>query len=100
MTPDWKNVLLIFTAAFIVAVIVSGYYGWTLITRIDKLELWVPQDRQGRFRTEIFERCQRGEKALVAALSEMYVPGVSTRKVKAVTEGSYRYEFSARRSAG
>jgi putative transposase len=95
MTPDWKNVLLIFTAAFIVAVIVSGYYGWTLITRIDKLELWVPQDRQGRFRTEIFERCQRGEKALVAALSEMYVPGVSTRKVKAVTEGSYRYEFSA-----
>jgi transposase-like protein len=49
----------------------SGYYGRTLITRVGKLELCVPQDRQGRFRTEIFERYQRSEKALVAALSEM-----------------------------
>ena len=31
----------------------SGYYGRTLITRVGKLELRVPQDRQGRFRTEI-----------------------------------------------
>ena len=58
-----------------------GYYGRTLVTRVGKLELRVPQDRQGRFRTEVFERYQRSEKALVAALTEMYVQGV-TRKVK------------------
>src|SRR5262245_9037086 len=40
----------------------SGYYGRTLVTRVGKLELRVPQDRQGRFRTEIFERYQRSEK--------------------------------------
>ena len=50
-----------------------GYYGRTLMTRVGKLELRVPQDRQGRFRTEVFERYQRSEKALVGALAEMYV---------------------------
>ena len=49
----------------------SGYCPRTLITRVGKLELKIPQDRQGRFRTEVFERCQRSEKALVAALAEM-----------------------------
>src|SRR6476469_2942752 len=60
----------------------SGYYGRTLITRVGKLELRVPQDRTGRFSTELFERYQRSERALGAALAEMYVQGVSTRKVK------------------
>jgi putative transposase len=73
----------------------SGYYGRTLVTRVGKLELRVPQDRQGRFRTEIFERYQRSEKALVSALTEMYVQGVSTRKVKAVTEELCGHEFSS-----
>jgi putative transposase len=73
----------------------SGYYARTLITRVGKLELRVPQDRQGRFRTEVFERYQRSEKALVGALAEMYVQGVSTRKVKAITEELCGHEFSA-----
>jgi len=73
----------------------SGYYSRTLITRVGKIELRIPQDRQGRFRTEVFERYQRSEKALVAALAEMYVQGVSTRKVKAVTEELCGHEFSA-----
>jgi transposase-like protein len=73
----------------------SGYYSRGLITRVGKLELRVPQDRQGHFRTEVFERYQRSEKALVAALSEMYVQGVSTRKVKAITEELCGHEFSA-----
>jgi transposase-like protein len=72
-----------------------GYYNRTLVTRVGRLELRVPQDRQGRFRTEIFERYQRSEKALVSALSEMYVQGVSTRKVKAITEELCGHEFSA-----
>jgi putative transposase len=73
----------------------SGYYVRSLITRVGKLELRVPQDRQGRFSTEVFERYQRSEKALVSALAEMYVQGVSTRKVKAITEELCGHAFSA-----
>ena len=73
----------------------SGYYGRSLVTRIGKIELRVPQDRQGRFSTELFERYQRSEKALMAALAEMYVQGVSTRKVKAITEELIGHSFSA-----
>src|SRR5215475_2509500 len=73
----------------------SGYYFRGLTTRVGKLELRVHQDRAGRFSTEIFERYQRSEKALVASLAEMYVQGVSTRKVKAVTEELCGHSFSA-----
>jgi putative transposase len=73
----------------------SGYYGRSLVTRVGTLELRVPQDRAGKFPTALFERYQRSEKALVAALAEMYVQGVSTRKVKAVTEELCGHEFSA-----
>ena len=73
----------------------SGYYRRALITRVGTLELRVPQDRQGRFSTELFERYQRAEKALVASLVEMYVQGVSTRKVKSVTEELCGHSFSA-----
>src|ERR1700693_2346011 len=73
----------------------SGYYSRALITRVGTLELRVPQDRQGRFSTALFERYQRSEKALVGALAEMYVQGVSTRKVKAITEELCGHEFSA-----
>jgi len=73
----------------------SGYYRRSLVTRVGQLELRVPQDRQGHFSTAVFERYQRSEKALVAALAEMYVQGVSTRKVKAITEELCGHEFGA-----
>jgi putative transposase len=73
----------------------SGYYSRSLITRVGTLELRVPQDRFGRFSTELFARYQRSEKALVGTLAEMYVQGVSTRKVKVVTEALCGHEFSA-----
>ena len=73
----------------------SGYYPRGLITRVGKLELRVPQDRQGRFSTEVFERYQRSEKALVSCLAQMYIQGVSTRKVKAITEELCGHSFSA-----
>jgi len=73
----------------------SGYYSRNLVTRIGKLELSVPRDRNGEFSTALFERYQRSEKALVAALAEMYVQGVSTRKVKAITEELCGHSFSA-----
>src|SRR6201982_1420115 len=71
----------------------SGYYTRSLITRVGTLELRVPQDRLGRFSTELFERYQRSEKALVGTLAEMYVQGVSTRKVKAVHRGAVRAQL-------
>ena len=73
----------------------SGYYERTLITRVCPIELRVPQDRDGRFSTEKFERYQRSEKALVSALAEMYVQGVSTRKVTEITEALCGQSFSA-----
>ena len=73
----------------------AGYYSRGLVTRIGKLELRVPRDRSGEFSTALFERYARSEKALVAALAEMYVQGVSTRKVKAITEELCGHGFSA-----
>lgn len=73
----------------------AGYYSRNLVTRIGKLELAVPRDRNGEFSTALFERYQRSEKALVSTLAEMYVQGVSTRKVKAITEELCGHSFSA-----
>src|SRR5437762_11140376 len=78
----------------------AGYYSRMLVTRVGHIELRVPQDRQGRFRTEVFERYQRSEKALVAAMLEMYVQGVSTRKVKTITEELCGHSSVLQRSAG
>jgi putative transposase len=67
---------------------------------VGKLELRVLQDSNGRFSTEIFERYQRSEKALVAALTEMYIQGVSTRKAKAISEQLCGHSFSASAISG
>jgi transposase-like protein len=66
----------------------------TLTTRVGTLELAVPQDRDGTFSTELFARYQRTEQALVLSLMEMYVQGVSTRKVAAITEALCGTRFS------
>lgn len=66
----------------------------TLTTRVGTLELLVPQDRDGTFSTELFGRYQRTEQALVLSLMEMYVQGVSTRKVAAITEQLCGTRFS------
>jgi transposase-like protein len=55
----------------------------------------VPQDRAGRCSTELFERYQRSEKALGAALAEISVQRVSTRQVKAITAELCGHSFSA-----
>ena len=66
----------------------------TFRTRVGTLNLAVPQDREGTFSTQLFARYQRNEKALVLALMQMYVEGVSTRKVKEVTEELCGTSFS------
>jgi len=72
----------------------NGFKPRTLKTRVGELELMVPKDRDGEFQTELFERYQRSEKAFVAALLQMYVEGVSTRKVTAITEALCGLEVS------
>lgn len=64
----------------------NGYKPRTLSTRVGTITLMVPQDRDGTFSTKLFVRYQRSEKAFVLALMEMWVVGVSTRKVTKVTE--------------
>ena len=44
------------------------------------------RDRDGEFKTELFERCQRSEKALVLGIIEMYLWGVSTRNIEEIME--------------
>ncbi|NBC27522.1 MAG: IS256 family transposase [Bacteroidetes bacterium] len=73
----------------------NGYKPRQLYTRVGGLHLRVPQTRDGDFYPSILERYQRSEKALVAALAEAYVQGVSTRKMKRVTEQLLGKEFSA-----
>jgi putative transposase len=72
----------------------NGYKPRKLKTRVGTLDLLVPQDREGAFSTQLFARYQRNEKALVLALMEMYVEGVSTRKVREVTEELCGTSFS------
>jgi len=72
----------------------NGHRSRELYTRVGTLTLRVPRDREGRFSTEIFSRYQRSEKALVLALQEIYLQGVSTRKVRRITEKLCGTEFS------
>ena len=72
----------------------NGYKPRKLKTRVGTLELLVPQDREGRFRTQLFARYQRSEKAPFASLMQMYIEGVSTRKVKEITEKLCGTSFS------
>lgn len=67
----------------------NGYYTRGYTTRIGTLELKVPRTRDGEFSPTVFERYQRNEKALLASMLEMYVSGVSTRKVSKVVEELY-----------
>lgn len=73
----------------------NGYKSRTLYTRVGSLILQVPQTRDGQFYPSILERYQRSEKALVLALAEAYLQGVSTRKMKMITEQLMGKEFSS-----
>src|SRR5690606_39313172 len=72
----------------------NGYYNRDLVTRIGTLDLRIPRYRYGEFSTELFERYQRSEQALLLAMMEMVVNGVSTRKVENITEELCGKKFS------
>jgi len=64
----------------------NGFKPKTMRTRIGDITFAVPQVREGGFYPQALEKGLRSERALTLALAEMYVQGVSTRKVKAITE--------------
>ncbi|MGN8200604.1 IS256 family transposase [Salinisphaera sp. RV14] len=73
----------------------NGYKPKTVKSRVGALELAVPQVREGGFYPSSLERGLRSERALKLALAEMYVSGVSTRKVARVTEQLCGFEVSS-----
>ena len=64
----------------------NGYKPKTIKTRAGEITFSVPQVRQGDFYPQALEKGLRSERALTLSLAEMYVQGVSTRKVAAITE--------------
>ena len=64
----------------------NGYKPKTVKTRVGEIQFAVPQVRQGDFYPDALEKGLRSERALSLALAEMYVQGVSTRRVAAITE--------------
>ena len=64
----------------------NGFKAKSLKTRIGTLELLVPQVRDSDFYPSFLERGIRSERALKLSLAEMYIQGVSTRKVSAILE--------------
>jgi putative transposase len=72
----------------------NGYRNRELTTRVGTLTLRVPRHRNGQFSTELFGRYQRSEQALVLAMMEMVINGVSTRKVEIITEELCGKKFS------
>jgi len=72
----------------------NGHYERAVTTHVGTIDLRVPRARDGSFSTELFERYQRSEEVLVLALMEMVVNGVSTRKIKNITEELCGREFA------
>jgi len=72
----------------------SGYYKRKLHMKVGTVVLRVPQDRAGQFCTKVFEHYRRSEKALVSTITEMYIQGVSTRKVTKLAEMLCGHGFS------
>ena len=73
----------------------NGYKPKTINTRIAPITFDIPQVREGGFYPQALEKGLRSERALMLALAEMYVQGVSTRKVAAITERLCGSEISS-----
>ncbi|GAP18907.1 IS256 family transposase, partial [Levilinea saccharolytica] len=73
----------------------NGFKPKTVKTRMGEITFAVPQVREGGFYPSALEKGLRSERALTITLAEMYVQGVSTRKVKAITEQLCGVEISA-----
>ena len=72
-----------------------GFRPKTMRTRVGDMTFSIPQVREGGFYPQALEKGWRSERAFTLALAEMYVQGVSTRKVKAITEQLCGVEVSS-----
>ena len=73
----------------------NGFKPKTVTTRVAPITFDIPQVREGGFYPRALEKGLRSERALMLALAEMYVQGVSTRKVAAITERLCGSEISS-----
>jgi len=73
----------------------NGYKAKSVKTRVGEIEFAIPQVREGNFYPAALEKGIRSERALTLALAEMYVQGVSTRRVSAITEKLIGTEVSS-----
>ncbi len=73
----------------------NGFKPKTVTTRVGQVTFAVPQTRDGSFYPQALEKGLRSERAFMLALAEMYVQGVSTRKVAAITEQLCGVELSS-----
>ena len=73
----------------------NGFKDRTLQTRSGPLQLKIPQVRGLEFYPACLEKGCRSEKALKVAIAEMYVQGISTRRVKKITEELCGFEISS-----
>ena len=65
----------------------NGSYTRDLVTKFGRIvDLRVPRERAGRFRTKLFDRYKRRVKEIDTAIRDMFINGISTRKVGAITE--------------
>ncbi len=72
----------------------NGYYQRNLLTTAGKIErLEVPRDREGEFVTEVFERYKRMTGNVEEAILEMYLSGISTRKIAGITDALSRVKI-------
>jgi putative transposase len=73
----------------------NGFKAKRLRTRLGELDLRIPQVRNSDFYPQALERGSRSERVVKLALAEMYIQGVSTRKVKAITEQLCGFEVTS-----
>ena len=73
----------------------NGFKPKTVATRMGKITFDMPQVREGEFYPSTLEKGLRSERALKLALAEMYIQGVSTRKVAAITQELCGFEVSS-----
>jgi transposase-like protein len=73
----------------------NGYKDKTVKTRVGDIQFSVPQVREGGFYPSVLEKGLRSERALTLAMAEMYVQGVSTRKVSTILEKMCGVEISS-----
>jgi len=73
----------------------NGFKDKTLVTRSGKLNLRIPQVREGDFYPSCFQKGGKVEQAIKLALAEAYVQGVSTRRMKEITEELCGTEISS-----